>query len=91
MAINIGNNKEKYTSLEEKKLDLDAGWLGKLFGNEINAPSNIAGVSIVVLLAVSIYGTAYPPEKLEVTELWKITTPIITMILGYLFGKNKNS
>ena len=88
MAIIIGHDTNKYASLEAKKLDLDAGILGKIFGSASNAPSNIAGLTILLLLCISLYGTVYPSNTLSVADLWKITTPIITMILGYLFGRN---
>ncbi|MBE3793635.1 hypothetical protein HJ184_21370 [Vibrio parahaemolyticus] len=87
MAFIFGNDSSKYTTIEEKKLDLEAGSLGKFFGGKTSAPSNIAGLTILALVAVSIYGTVKEIQGLAPSELWKITTPIITLILGYLFGK----
>ena len=88
MAFSYGNDSKKYTGIEEKKLDLEAGVLGKFFGGSKSAPSNIAGLTVLLLLGVSIYGTAFRIDGVVVADLWKITTPIITLILGYLFGKN---
>lgn len=72
-------------ALKKHKMSLDAGWLGKLFGAAQNAPSNIAGLALLILLVAGIIvplinGVIY-------AEFWKIIAPIITMILGYLFGK----
>jgi hypothetical protein len=86
MAL-FGNNSSRYTTIEEMKLDLEAGFLGRFFGGKASAPSNIAGLTILALVVVSICGTVFKFDGLEPSELWKITTPIITLILGYLFGK----
>ena len=75
--FNIGGNNTP--SFEEKKMNLDAGLLGKIFGNSSSAPSNIAGISILILLGFSVY--------VNQTNIWSTTSPIITLILGYLFGK----
>ncbi|MDX7784868.1 hypothetical protein [Aeromonas caviae] len=83
----FGNDSGKYT-IEEKKLDLEAGFLGRFFGSKSSAPSNIAGLTILSLIFISLLGTAIKFDGLETSELWKITTPMITLILGYLFGKN---
>lgn len=89
MSIKFGTNNKP--TIEEKKLDLDAGVLGKFFGNSNSAPSNIAGLSILLLLIFSVFITIYPNEKISTAEVWKITSPIITLILGYLFGKSEKS
>ena len=74
--------------LEEKRLD--AGWLGKLFGSSQYAPFNIAGIMLILLLAIGAYCLYAPPEKISALEVWKVLAPIITMILGYLFGRRNN-
>lgn len=86
MAL-FGNNSSRYTTIEEMKLDLEAGFLGRFFGGKASAPSNIAGLTILALVVVSICGTIFKFDGLAPSELWKITTPIITLILGYLFGR----
>jgi hypothetical protein len=72
--------------LENKKLDLEAGWLGGFFGTGTNAPANIAGLTVIVLLvagiAISWFETKMPP-----LDYWKTAAPIITLALGYLFGR----
>ena len=77
------------TFLRAKEMDLESGWLGKLFGNKANAPSNIAGV-IVILLVVSGLFVTFTDAKILPKEYWSIITSIITLILGYLFGKKEN-
>jgi len=82
--MNISFGSDNNTSLEEKKMNLDAGLFGKIFGNSTSAPSNIAGITVLLLLGVSIYMTG---TKIS-TEIWTTTSPMISLILGYLFGKN---
>lgn len=66
-------------AIKSKQMDIDVGLLGKLFGNSSNAPTNIAGITILVLL----FSTPF------VADLkWEQSIPIITLALGYLFGKN---
>ena len=81
---NLTFGSDNNTSFEEKKMNLEAGWFGKVFGNATSAPTNIAGISIILLLGISIYMTA---SKIS-TDIWSVTSPLISLILGYLFGKN---
>lgn len=76
----------KYT-VESKKLDLDAGILGKCFGSKSNAPSNIAGFFLVIM-TVSGIAVLFISSAIPAGEYWKIITPLITMSLGYIFGKS---
>lgn len=76
----------KYT-IESKKLDLDAGMLGKCFGSKLNAPSNIAG-SFLAILTVSGIAVLFANSAIPAGEYWKIITPLMTMSLGYIFGKS---
>lgn len=78
-------------SLEEVKLNLQSGLLGRFFGGSSNAPLNIGGL-VAILLVVS--GMVYPilPSgllKISPLDYWGIISPIITLILGYALGQNK--
>ena len=75
--------------LEEKRMDLDAGCLGKFFGSSENAPTNIAGLVALLLILTGIASILWPSGVITPQEIWKVIIPIITMILGYLFGKQK--
>jgi len=77
------------TFLKAKEMDLESGWLGKLFGNKANAPANIAGV-IVILLVLSGLFITFIKAEIQPKEYWSIISSIITLILGYLFGKKEN-
>jgi len=88
MTGNINPKSEGLTQkLQEKQMDLDAGLLGKVFGSAQNAPSNIAGLVIIVLVFTGVCCFIWPPAGTSPLEVWKLLIPVITMILGYLFGR----
>lgn len=72
--------------LKEIQMNLEAGYLGKIFGSEKNAPLNIAGIVSIVLILAGVL-IIYIPGGITCIEYWKTVVPILTMILGYLFGK----
>lgn len=70
---------------ETNKLRLEMGWIGSFVGSAKNAPNNIAFlILLVVVLAGFIVGFAYPHDRVE---FWKLIAPIITLVLGYIFGQ----
>ena len=75
--------------LQSKQMDLESGWLGKLFGGSRNAPSNIAGLSLLLLVAPGIALLFIPGTSMTAADYWKFITPIVTLILGYVFGTNR--
>ena len=89
------NDQDPSIVLVAKKMELESGWLGKFFGNKANAPSNVSGLVLIVLLLSGIVMIVLPYEDhnaLSVTpkEYWEIIVPIVTLILGYMFGKRSN-
>jgi len=77
-------------ALEERKINLDAGILGGLFGSAATAPTNIAGI-IVLLLTVACIVSLFVPSNIPALEFLKLVLPVITGILGYLFGIGKST
>lgn len=76
--------------LKSRKMELDSGTLGRLFGSRDNAPINIAGFSVFLILTALILFTFVNIHSNFLTttlEFWKICIPVITLILGFLFGK----
>ena len=69
-------------------MDLQSGLLGKLFGGEKRAPMNIAGTIGVALTGAGIAAMFFKTGT-EVTEIWKFISPIITGVLGFIFGKKQ--
>ncbi len=76
--------------LQSKQLDLESGYLGKIFGGVKNAPANIAGLCLSVLLLAGVATIFVEKINISTDEYWKYSFSIITLILGYLFGKNSN-
>ncbi|MBY0456177.1 MAG: hypothetical protein K2V38_02445 [Gemmataceae bacterium] len=76
----------RQSELESERMRFQFGWLARLIGGKDNAPNNIAFV-IVTLLLVSgvVVNFVSPADRLE---YWKVILPILTLTLGYLFGKN---
>lgn len=69
-----------------KEMDMESGSLGRLFGTEKNAPLNIAGLVLLLLLVPGVlllfFSANIPP-----LDYWKIIIPVVTAILGYAFGR----
>ena len=78
--MNIG------VDLQSKAMDLESGHLGRFFGNHRNAAANIAGLIVLILIIAGIgFICFFGWEKSA--EFWKGIFPIITLTLGYLFGR----
>ena len=76
---------ERLFRIEEKKID--AGIMGRIFGSTQWAAASIAWVSIFMLIFSGILVLFYP-GSVKPVEYWKIIAPLITLALGYLFGKS---
>ena len=71
--------------LQSKKMDLEAGWIGRVVGGPKNAPNNIAFVVVTLALLAGVVAGVFAPA--DRAEVWKYIAPIITLTLGYLFGR----
>lgn len=72
--------------LRTKEMELEAGWLGKFLGSPQRAASSIAWVMIFLLICSGIL-TLFFNCAINASEYWKIIAPLITLALGYLFGR----
>lgn len=85
--IHYNTDKQAIDSiLESKKMDLESGWLGRVFGAPTHAPNNITGFLIVILVLTGVGMWIF--EMQQSADYWSKTIPIITLGLGYLFGKS---
>lgn len=81
------------TYIESKRMDLESGWLGKVFGTGNNSNINIAGLIAIMLILPALFFTFFnlqTEDKTTVLEFWKIITPLVGTILGYLFGSSSS-
>lgn len=72
----------------------DIGWLGKFFGTSDNGARNIAITTIILLLVgASVFSiVVYCCNKEDMTiisNVWNKVIPVITLALGYIFGKKE--
>lgn len=77
---------QNHLVLRSKEMDLEAGWLGVCFGTSKNAPLNIAGLIVVVLVFAGVV-VLFVPGNLLAADYWKIAVPLITLVMGFIFGK----
>lgn len=73
-------------SLERRRVEL--GWVGRVFGSDIHAASNITGVVVLGCLVV-VVGLLLLPLRNDVPRSDVITALIgvIVAALGYLWGR----
>ena len=88
------------SSLAKKRLDNEAekgrrGWMGAIWGDGNNSAINIAGILIVLLVLIGAVYTfvmvcmSWQDTHHQVLDFWKVLVPLITLALGYLFGKRQ--
>ena len=67
------------------------GWIGHVFGTGDNASKNItASICLLLILGcavVSLYAYIKNGDKDLASSIWGVIAPIITLSLGYIFGK----
>lgn len=76
-----------------KQKDKDGGWMGKFLGNHPTNVSMHIGFLIPVLLIILIMIDtihSYRIGQAISLELVKTVLPVITLSLGYIFGKNSD-
>lgn len=72
--------------LRRKQMNLDAGWLGHVFGSKGNAPVNIAGLFVILLILIG-GGSLFWETRIPASDIWQTIVPLVTLVMGYLFGK----
>lgn len=80
--IRTPDSPKQSSNLDERRLE--AGVLGKIFGTGDNAAKNIAGLIIFLLVNGALIGYFV---SLDEGALFQIVVPIVTLGLGYLFGR----
>jgi hypothetical protein len=71
------------------QMSVEVGWLGKIFRTAAHAPTNIAGLVIALFtLTVIVIGVWFVPSSIPPRDFLNVVVPIVTLALGYLFGKS---
>lgn len=69
-----------------REMDLEAGWLGNLFGGGKTAAMNISGLVICLLVVCGFLFSCWRGFT-ESLPYWQLVLPTITLVLGYIFGR----
>ena len=96
------NRKLIEASIEEKRIleegkKIERGFLGRIWGSIEHSSNNIAGLFIVLLLIIGfVYTICLLCSNVcdghnKILEFWNMLSPLLTLALGYLFGKGRNS
>jgi hypothetical protein len=74
---------------QAKTRESERGLIGKLLGTHKNAPNNVAFLAIVLsFVTILVLGGVYPAQW---ERIGPFVFPIITLSLGYMFGKSTES
>lgn len=79
---------------ENELKNKEIGWLGKFFGAEDNAARNMAMTVIILVSGGATVFSVCVILKSNIGDdlipnVWSKVSPVITLALGYIFGKNK--
>lgn len=77
-------------SLKSKELDVQIGWLGRVFGSPVNVPGNICGLLIFFMVIIGGIITLWN-FRVSPGEYWKIAQQLILPALAYLFGRGSKN
>ncbi len=81
--------KRRLHESETRRMELEAGWIGRIIGSPKHAPNNTAFLVLILSFITGIgVGFAFPNDRVE---FWKTLIPILTLTLGYMFGKSSTS
>ena len=84
--------KEAEINAETKRQGRQLGWLGHIFGSPEGASKYITATicitTLVGMVWLSICAFNCVDGISKIKDIWSIGSPILTLSLGYLFGKN---
>ena len=88
-------------AIKEKEIENEGrkderGFLGRFWGSIEHSPNNIAGLFIILVFIVGMTYTIWMlvlvcesgDEHQKILEFWGMLSPMLTLALGYLFGKS---
>ena len=77
---------------DSKNKDKDGGWFGRIFGvNTKNASIHIAFIICIILLifcGIDLFAS-FSENNGITSEVWNLVFPVVTLALGYIFGKGE--
>ena len=91
--IDADVEKQKIKKEAEKE---ERGLLGRLWGSIEHSSNNIAGLFIILLFLVGLLYTIWMlcvdsyDNHNKILEFWAMLTPLMTLALGYIFGRGQS-
>ena len=91
--IDADVEKQKIKKEAEKE---ERGLLGRLWGSIEHSSNNIAGLFIILLFLVGLLYTIWMlcvdscDNHKKILEFWAMLTPLMTLALGYIFGRGQS-
>jgi len=83
----ITPSKGEETSVALQRNRQDLGMLGSIFGSRGNAPTNIAGVAVILFIILFVLIATMPlAAGVDRSDLLKTVGTLIASSLAYLFG-----
>ena len=79
---------EGHTAYETTRMQ--QGWLGLVFGDVANKSGNVAGFAIVVAFMMMLALMFAPVAAALAEKLFVFFGGVITLALGYMFGKGQH-
>lgn len=84
-------------TFEANNHERELGSLGKFFGSGETVKMNISGLTILILIITGVgytvgvlcFDTSSNSKAVGIIDFWGIITPIITLALGFIFGKTQ--
>lgn len=91
------NHKIIDKTFESNNHERELGTLGKFFGSGDTVKMNISGLTILVLIitgicyttAILCFDTTANSKAVGISDFWGIISPMITLALGFIFGKTQ--
>ena len=93
MVMAQHSHEEQMQQMKDKKdiIICELGWVGRFFGGEKNSSKNItAALNILLIIGASAISLIIYFDKGDtdfIKAIWASITPIVSLSLGYLFGK----
>ncbi len=82
--------------IEKEAKKEERGWLGKLWGSIEHSSNNIAGLFILLLFLIGLLYTIWMlcintcENHKKILEFWAMLSPLMTLALGYIFGRGQS-
>lgn len=78
---------------ECKMKNKELGWIGVVLGASENSSKNISALICIILL-IAIIGMSCWVYRIDgdkdfIGKLWQMVLPVVTLSLGYIFGKKE--